>query len=288
MKLNGTNSCCTPYACRCFLCRLSKIAHLITLNKVAKQRADFPLHFVEHGVPSHFKAPRSRLRRQNHVASFGFWDEAKRHDQLCEVAEDAEVAFDLYSQPPAKFGLAGCEGLVSYHREFLDTPKLVTRLSEYSALVFLRRPSHEVYAVSGAARMALTANIPVICEDSMHYEDLAEAVDLVPFDQIPSRIREVVSNETLREELVARQNAFVARWSDQETQRSHFLLYQSLKPISPENNPSELEIVSGDESKRLSDKMNTFDDSAINQLVEDARQEGEQALWDRRGIRFEL
>ncbi len=288
MKLNGTYACCTPYACRCFLCRLSKIAHLITLNKVAKQRADFPLHFVEHGVPSHFKAPLSRLRRQNHVASFGFWDEAKRHDQLCEVAEDAEVAFDLYSQPPAEFGLAGCEGLVSYYREFLDTPKLVTRLSEYSALVFLRRPSHEVYAVSGAARMALTANIPVICEDSMHYEDLAEAVDLVPFDQIPSRIREVVSNETLRDELVARQNAFVARWSDQETQRSHFLLYHSLKPLSPENNPSELEIVSGDESKKLSDKMNTFDDSAINHLVEDARKEGEQALWDRRGSRFEL
>ena len=82
---------------RTFYHRLSKVAHLITLNKVAKERAGFPLHFIEHGIPTHFRALPSRLLRQNHVASFGFWDEEKRHHELCDLAQDSGVAFDLYS-----------------------------------------------------------------------------------------------------------------------------------------------------------------------------------------------
>ena len=66
--------------------------------------------------------------------------------------------------------------------------------------------------------MALVARVPVICEDSFHYADLAEAVDLVAYEEIPARIRQVVSNVTLQREMVARQNAFVDRWSEQETQ----------------------------------------------------------------------
>ena len=201
-----------------FYDRLSKVAHLITLNKVAAEVSPLPLHLIEHGVPTSFRPPPARIFRQNHVATFGFWDQEKRHDKLCDLADEAGVALDLYSRPPSEFGLAGCDGLVTYYRHFLDTPTLVTRLSEYAALVFLRRPAHEIFAVSGSARMALVARVPVICEDSFHYADLAEAVDLVAYEEIPARIRQVVSNVTLQREMVARQNAFVDRWSEQETQ----------------------------------------------------------------------
>ena len=200
-----------------FYDRLSKVAHLITLNKVAAEVSPFPLHLIEHGVPTSFRPPPARIFRQNHVATFGFWDEEKRHDKLCDLADEAAVALDLYSRPPSEFGLASCDGLVTYYRHFLDTPTLVTRLSEYAALVFLRRPAHEIFAVSGSARMALVARVPVICEDSVHYADLAEAVDLVAYEDIPARIRQVVGNVTLQREMVARQNAFVDRWSEQET-----------------------------------------------------------------------
>jgi hypothetical protein len=46
-------------------------------------------------------------------------------------------------------------------------------------LVFLRKQDHLCYAVSGSARMALLADVPVICEDSTHFHDLKEAVELV-------------------------------------------------------------------------------------------------------------
>lgn len=259
-----------------FYHRLSKIAHMITLNKLATHSASMPLHFIEHGVPTHFRAPSSRILRQNHVASFGFWDEQKRHDELCEIAEDAAVAIDLYSQPPSEFGLAGCEGLVTYYREFLDTPKLITRLSEYSVLVFLRRPSHEIFAVSGSARMALTANVPVICEDSVHFQDLAEAIDLVPFDQIPQRIRQVMENQTLRDELVARQNAFVDKWSEESAQQMHVQHWQNLKPFAivddysaPHSTQQAEEITAQEESKKFAEKMNTFANSGLDALPDD-------------------
>ena len=270
------------------MCRLSKVAHLITLNKMAKDKAEFPLQFIEHGVPTHFRPAPSRIFRQYHVASFGFWDEEKRHDQLCEVAEDAGVAIDLYSQPPSEFGLAGCEGLVTYYREFLDTPKLITRLSQYSALVFLRRPAHEVFAVSGSARMALTANVPVICEDSMHFEDLAEAVDLVPFNKIPQRIQEVVRNQTLRDIIVARQMAFVSRWSEQETQRMHFHLYQTLraKKIEKEETEKLTEIESDKSSKEFAERKNVFASSALDHFVDEADDVASGLQWHKRGTIF--
>jgi len=263
-----------------FYHRLAKIAHLVTLNKLAHHKIMqemAQIHFIEHGIPTHFRAPPSRILRQNHVASFGFWDEQKRHDEVCDIAQDAGVAFDLFSQPPSEFGLAGCEGLVTYYRKFLDTPKLMTRLSQYSALVFFRRPAHEIFAVSGSARMALTANVPVICEDSMHFQDLGDAVDLVPFAQIPRRIRQVLANKTLRDELVARQNAFVSRWSEEATQDMHVQLWESLKPFPIVNDNSSIhssqqsEIKAGKESRLFTNKMNTFASSRLEALPDEGK-----------------
>jgi len=286
---------------RTFYHRLAQAAHLITLNKLAVERANVPLRFIEHGVPTRFRARPAKLLMQNHVATFGFWDEAKRHDMLCEVAEDAGVAFDLFSQPPGEFGEAGCDGLVTYHRRFLDTPELITRLSEFSALIFLRRPAHEVFAVSGSARMALAAQVPVICEESPHFDDLAGAVDIVPFNRLPQRIREVVGNETLRAALVARQSAFMAQWSEEETQRMHLDLYHSLPPLEVVNagnvgvrgalgssSADDLDVMRielGAESKRLAEKMNRFELSSLEMLPEES---GERSGGGRIGQEREL
>ena len=139
----------------------------------------------------------------------------------------------------------------------------------------------EIFAVSGSARMALTANVPVICEDSMHFEDLKDAVDLVSFADLPKRIHQVVTNQTLRELLVRRQNAFVAKWSEEETQRAHLELYATLSAkevVNDEDHSDFLRIgvsdvdpngiMSGEESRRLAEKMNRFTNSGLQHLIE--------------------
>merc|ERR1712216_893206 len=90
---------------------------------------------------------------------------------------------------------------------------------------------------------------------------------------------------TLQREMVARQNAFVDRWSEQETQRQHIDLYTSLKPFavpkdgwaadanatgstqhaSGQGSDGEI-IVPGEDSKRLAERMNVFSDSSFSEL----------------------
>ena len=116
----------------------------------------------------------------------------------------------------------------------------------------------------------------VICEDSDHFRDLSEAIDLVPFDRIPARIKEVLSSESLRDHLVQRQNEYVIRNSEGEAQRQHLALYASLQPLPLANDTARdsadehlgdgRDIEEEEASRRLSEKMNTFDDVGLDRL----------------------
>jgi hypothetical protein len=213
-----------------FYSHVARLAHVVVLNEAARRLLPFPATHIEHGVHP-YRAPPPAVRRLRHAATFGYWDAAKRHEELCALAEEAGIAIDYYGNPPARLGRSQCEGLVTFHRGFLTTPALVRALSEYAALVFLRRPDHRVYAVSGSARLALAAGVPVLCEAAPHFEDLAAAVDVVAPGQVAARLRELAGNATLAAALVARQRAFAARWSAAEVRRRHQALYAAVRPL---------------------------------------------------------
>ena len=55
---------------------------------------------IEHGVPEVGKWQPSGIKRMNHVASFGFWDERKRHEILCDIAV---VVIETFIYAPETF-----------------------------------------------------------------------------------------------------------------------------------------------------------------------------------------
>jgi hypothetical protein len=61
---------------------------------------------IEHGVPEVGKWQPSGIKRMNHVASFGFWDERKRHEILCDIAV---VVTETFSYAPEIFFVASPE-----------------------------------------------------------------------------------------------------------------------------------------------------------------------------------
>jgi hypothetical protein len=116
----------------------------------------------------------------------------------------------------------------------------------------------------------------VICEDSDHFRDLSDALDLVPLDRISTRIKEVLSSESLRDHLVQRQNEYVMRNSEGEALRQHLALYASLQPLPLANDTARdsadehlgdgRDIEEEEASRRLAQKMNTFDDVGLDLL----------------------
>mmetsp|Transcript_8110 Transcript_8110/g.12856 ORF Transcript_8110/g.12856 Transcript_8110/m.12856 type:complete len:259 (+) Transcript_8110:508-1284(+) len=157
-------------------------------------------------------------------------------------------------------------------RQFLETSTLLSRLSEYAALVFLRKPKHLYYSVSGSARLALLANVPIICEDNLHFQELEGAVDLVPIEKIPERVREMVSNRTLREEQIQRQRDFVSQWRYGKIRELHRKVYDEVqpKPVGGDFGNIQDDMVNmGEEAKKLKEQKNVFSDSAIKLLPEE-------------------
>ena len=267
-----------------FYSHLARLAHVVVLNERAGRLLPFPVTHVEHGVPP-YRAPPSPVLRLRHAATFGFWDEEKRHEDLCALAEEAGLAIDYFGNPPAKLGQSQCEGLVTFRRGFLTSPALVRALSEYAVLVFLRRPNHLVYAVSGSARLALGAGVPVVCEASPHFDDLAGAVDLAPPGRVAARLLEVATNATLAAELVGRQRAFAARWGAEEVRRRHLELYAAVtpKPVpaaaaagsggggggGSDADEAMTALAGSEEARRQVDAHNVFADGRVASLQQD-------------------
>ncbi|EKX38516.1 hypothetical protein GUITHDRAFT_115294 [Guillardia theta CCMP2712] len=146
-----------------------------------------------------------------------------------------------------------------------------------------------------SARMALLANVPVICEDSLHFADLENTVELAPLEEIPRRIREVVSNEELRRHIVERQKQFVAKWPPSEIQARHRALYDQLRPkhMPGELPPDYIEKAAmpaeeSDEANKLRDEMNKFVDSPIRNLADEEEEDSEFAKFRSEKIREHL
>jgi glycosyltransferase involved in cell wall biosynthesis len=83
------------------------------------------------------------------------------------------------------------------------------RSNQVAVFPYLSVPGHEVFGASGAARLAMTAGVPIISSSLPHFSDLPTIKADTP-ERIAEELDKLFCNENLYKQQIVQQNQFIA------------------------------------------------------------------------------
>jgi hypothetical protein len=185
-----------------FYNRIKEVAILITLNSISAAKHD--AIYLEHGVKEVYLWDNERVNNGK-LVTFGLASDLKKNKRLCQIASDLNCEVDIISVNERVRG----EGVILDNNFYTDE-ELIKRVSEYTAIVFLRTPCEDIIGASGAVRLALNAQVPIYCEKSLFFYDIRDYIVWCPFDEIAPRIKKIMDCPVERHKLIAKQNEFLS------------------------------------------------------------------------------
>lgn len=142
---------------------------------------------------------------------FNMVDHQVYYDKLQRMVSD----FDLNSNVAIIRGYQSDASLDSY-----------MRTNQVVVFPYVSHPAHEVFGVSGAARLAMSKVVPVVTTNVNHFSDVPTLKADTP-EEIADAIDRMFSNSLARKEQVDKQLAYIAENTWEKVAAKHVLLFEN-------------------------------------------------------------
>jgi len=197
---------------------LSRICHVVVNNSIPA-RFNQNINFIEPGCIK-LNVP-FQSKRNDRIATFGFSTSIKNTESLGMIANELDVEIDVYS--PNEH--AKSYSRVNIINDYISTEELLEKISQYRLLLFLRRNSSYLSA-SHSVRLAFNCRVPIVCQSSPYFGDLAQVVKVASYEDIPKIVNDLFLDESQYHETIAKQEDFLEQHTVDEAFKQHLLLYE--------------------------------------------------------------
>jgi glycosyltransferase involved in cell wall biosynthesis len=110
-----------------------------------------------------------------------------------------------------------------FSEEVLDS---YLRTNQATLFPYISHPEHEVFGVSGAARIAMSKGLPVVTSSVNHFSDLPTIKADSP-EEIASALERVFLDKNYKEQQIAQQNEYLIDNSWEQVAAQYLKLFES-------------------------------------------------------------
>ena len=233
----------------------SRNVHLLVhtaadLNLIKKMKPEFlekTIHFPHPNYSSDFTLLKTEKKDNKNIviSSFGFLHENKGTDLLISVFEEVKQKYpeailnliNAHLDERSTVYKKNCQKLIEekgltdsvfWTMDFLTLEQIQAKLSESDLIVLPYRESTE--SSSGAVRVSMTSQIPVLVSESSIFSDVANVVMRADINDTPKftrKIFEILGDSELRLKIVERQNHFLNSYSFEKMSKKLFNIINS-------------------------------------------------------------